>query len=231
MVAIEVPHWAPRESRKVALTLVGSLLLHVAALAWLPPLVRDVAHSLPPILEVRLMDAPSPPAPAAHLPDHPASVAPPRSVRRAAVAPEAAASMPATTSVPTPASSLSETDPAPAPARTAASAAPSHALVNAEPALTPPDLRAAYLSNPRPPYPLAARRLGVEGRVVLRAEILENGTCNRIAVSQSSGHSVLDNAALQAVKQWRFMPARRGGEAVAAWVEIPITFRLDGRES
>lgn len=96
--------------------------------------------------------------------------------------------------------------------------------------MTPPDVRAAYLSNPRPPYPLAARRLGLEGRVVLLAEILENGACNRITVKHSSGHDILDQAALEAVKSWHFIAARRGAEPLAAWVEIPVMFRLDGRE-
>lgn len=91
----------------------------------------------------------------------------------------------------------------------------------------PPDFRAAYLDNPRPAYPLAARRMGLEGRVVLHAEVLENGRCNRLSVKDSSGHDMLDQAALQAVKNWRFVPARRGNETIVAWVDIPVVFKLD----
>lgn len=82
------------------------------------------------------------------------------------------------------------------------------------------------LNNPRPPYPLAARRRGIEGRVVLRAHVLEGGQCAEVRLKQSSGYELLDASALGTVKQWRFIPASRGETAVASWVEIPIAFRL-----
>lgn len=82
------------------------------------------------------------------------------------------------------------------------------------------------LNNPKPPYPLAARRHGMEGRVILHAHVRENGQCTDVQLRQSSGYELLDAAALQTVKRWRFIPASRGETAVASWVEIPITFRL-----
>ncbi|MCR4348123.1 MAG: energy transducer TonB [Sulfuricaulis sp.] len=82
------------------------------------------------------------------------------------------------------------------------------------------------LNNPKPPYPLAARRLSMEGRVILRAHVRENGQCTDVQLRQSSGYELLDAAALQTVRRWRFIPASRGETAVASWVEIPITFRL-----
>lgn len=94
--------------------------------------------------------------------------------------------------------------------------------------VTPPDTRAAYLANPRPPYPVAARRMGWEGKVLLRVEVLADGTCGTVAVAVGSGYRLLDEAAAEAVKRWRFVPARRGAEPVAAWVEIPVVFRLTG---
>lgn len=82
------------------------------------------------------------------------------------------------------------------------------------------------LNNPKPPYPFAARRNGMEGSVVLRAYVLEDGHCAEVKLLKSSGHDLLDNSALETVKRWRFVPASRGETAVASWVEVPITFRL-----
>lgn len=84
----------------------------------------------------------------------------------------------------------------------------------------------ATLHNPKPPYPLAARRQGVEGRVVLRAQVLEDGRCTEVHIVRSSGHTPLDESALATVRNWRFVPATRAGAAVSSWVEIPIHFQL-----
>lgn len=96
-----------------------------------------------------------------------------------------------------------------------------------EPALELPRYNAAYLSNPPPAYPLAARRRGIEGRVLVRAEISAGGACLRAELKKSSGNGMLDQAAVDAVKEWRFVPARRGTQAIVAWVEVPITFKLE----
>lgn len=105
--------------------------------------------------------------------------------------------------------------------------APAPVQPAAEPALEPPRYNAAYLSNPPPVYPLAARRRGVEGAVLVRAEISAAGECLRAELKKTSGHEMLDQAALEAVKKWRFVPAKRGSQAVVAWVEVPITFKLE----
>jgi len=85
----------------------------------------------------------------------------------------------------------------------------------------------AALNNPKPPYPLAARRQGAEGRVVLRAQVLEDGRCAEVRIVRSSGHALLDESALATVRRWRFVPATRAGTPVAASVDVPISFRLD----
>lgn len=95
-------------------------------------------------------------------------------------------------------------------------------------ATTGPRHDAAYLSNPPPPYPAAARRRNAQGRVLVYAVVAPNGACARAEIRQSSGHPILDEAALQAVRAWRFVPATRDGAPVAAGVEIPIVFRLEG---
>lgn len=94
-------------------------------------------------------------------------------------------------------------------------------------ALTAPRFNAAYLHNPTPVYPAAARRAGYEGAVVIRAHIQPDGSADRVEIKKSSGYAMLDQAALEAVRKWRFIPARRGNEAVAEWVEIPWTFKLE----
>lgn len=92
-----------------------------------------------------------------------------------------------------------------------------------------PDYVARYLHNPPPSYPWQARRMGIEGRVVLHVEILQNGNAGRIEIRQSSGHELLDQAAIKAVGGWRFDPARIAGTPIAAWADVPISFRLTDR--
>lgn len=96
---------------------------------------------------------------------------------------------------------------------------------------TAPDYKAAYLNNPRPAYPMAARRMGWEGRVVLNVEVLAEGSCGDASVYQSSGHEVLDNAALRTVKGWRFVPASRAGRPTTQWFKVPIQFSLKENEA
>lgn len=87
----------------------------------------------------------------------------------------------------------------------------------------------AALNNPKPPYPLAARRRGIEGRVVLSVLVRTDGTSGGVTLKQSSSHAVLDTSALDTVRRWRFLPARRGATPVESRVDVPIVFRLEGR--
>lgn len=105
-------------------------------------------------------------------------------------------------------------------------AAPPIEAVPAPPPVTEARFDADYLSNPRPVYPVASRRLGEEGRVTLRVKVSRGGTPLAVEIRQSSGHSRLDEAARAAVEQWRFVPARRGDEPVESWVSVPIVFSL-----
>jgi len=102
-------------------------------------------------------------------------------------------------------------------------------IAKAAPALTPPVFSAAYLKNPPPEYPAVARRRGQEGLVLLAVLVNESGAPGQVRVAESSGSSVLDDAALEAVQRWTFVPARRGEKPVAAWVEVPVRFRLRER--
>lgn len=91
---------------------------------------------------------------------------------------------------------------------------------------SPPSFSAAYLNNPPPVYPAMARRMGEEGRVLLRVYVTPQGTAGEVNVFTSSGSTMFDDAAQAAVKAWRFVPARQGESAVAAWVKVPIVFKL-----
>ena len=80
---------------------------------------------------------------------------------------------------------------------------------------------------PKPKYPESARRDGKEGRVLLRVLVNEEGRSASVEVNRSSGVESLDQAALEAIKRWRFFPARYGEKPVESWVRIPIDFRLN----
>jgi protein TonB len=84
----------------------------------------------------------------------------------------------------------------------------------------------ASLKNPPTRYPPVALERRWEGRVVLRVQVLPSGSAGEIRIESSSGHEILDNATVDQVKGWRFLPARRGDQAVASWVIVPIEYKL-----
>lgn len=99
--------------------------------------------------------------------------------------------------------------------------------ISPEPEIAPPRSDAAHLNNPTPQYPSMSRRLGEQGRVVLNVYILADGTVGEVKIKQSSGFSRLDDAALQAVKKWRYQAARRGQQAIDFWYVQPLSFSLN----
>jgi len=94
-----------------------------------------------------------------------------------------------------------------------------------------PDYRADYLNNPRPPYPMVARRMGYNGKVILNVEVLAEGKAGQVLLHQSSGYAILDDAALQTVKTWKFSPAKRFGQPATQWFLVPIRFSLEDNEA
>jgi TonB family protein len=87
--------------------------------------------------------------------------------------------------------------------------------------------RAEYAYHPKPNYPERARREGWEGTVVLEVSIDSQGRPERIAINRSSGFAILDHAAREAVKGWRFRPASLGKRQITSTERVPIVFRLD----
>jgi periplasmic protein TonB len=87
-------------------------------------------------------------------------------------------------------------------------------------------VQASYAYAPKPEYPAPARREGKEGRVLLRVLVDEQGKSKSVEVDDSSGSEALDRAAAEAIKRWRFSPARYDNKSVESWVKIPIDFRL-----
>ena len=115
-----------------------------------------------------------------------------------------------------------EPEPAPAPP-----APPIPSVVPKAPLpIVPPQSSAAYLDNPKPPYPAFSKRLREEGRVLLRVYVNADGSVSKVSLVSSSGFERLDRSALDTVPRWRFVPARQGDSAVAAAVIVPIAFNL-----
>lgn len=100
------------------------------------------------------------------------------------------------------------------------------AASNAQGAFTEANFRANYAQNPKPDYPPIAKSRGWEGKVMLRVQVSAKGLSDAVTVEQSSGHDMLDDAAVEAVKQWRFIPAKRGETPVSSSVVVPIIFNL-----
>jgi protein TonB len=106
--------------------------------------------------------------------------------------------------------------PAPAPV-----AAPAPAKVEL------PSTDADYLQNPKPAYPPMSKRLGEQGRILVRVLIGVDGTAKEAQLKQSSGFDRLDQAALDTVRKWRYVPGKRGGVPEAMWFTVPINFVLE----
>ena len=87
-------------------------------------------------------------------------------------------------------------------------------------------LRANYLRNPKPGYPNLSRRLGEQGTVLLRVFVTAAGNSTQVDLKRSSGYPRLDRAAHDAVRSWKFVPAKREEKAVDVWVVVPIKFSL-----
>ncbi|MCF5825459.1 energy transducer TonB [Pseudomonas syringae] len=186
---------------------------------WVPPAPPPAAQPTPPPPEP--VQQPEPPAPAPPQKSAPAEPKPveqpkPKAHPRPAPAPAKTLAKPAE----------------PAPSSTPTTSAPTPTLAPSKPApaaaqpTTAPIGRAGYLNNPPPVYPPAAARRHQEGTTLLRVHVLPNGRADQVQVQQTSGVPALDEAAQAAVRQWTFIPAKRGDTPVEGWVNVPMAFKL-----
>ena len=236
-------------SRVLAWSIAASIALHVAVLLAFPQIGRHDTASVEVLTVTLLRVEPprplptrsEPPAPpAAKKPEPARKETPPaleKKVQRPAAVEEArppvlALPQPAAPAEPSFSAPAAEPRPAaeaPAAPREAARAGPARESEGAAgDKTTPPVFNAAYLRNPEPRYPVSARRRGEQGTVLLKVLVTREGGAASVNVEKSSGSSALDQAALDAVKGWRFVPARQGAHPVEAWVLVPIVFRLEG---
>jgi protein TonB len=210
----------------------ASIAAHALILVLLPEWARQVDQPAP-VLEVVMVAAEALPAvsdtPPA-LPSVPPSRAKPRQSVRAAppVAAPAPVAMPQPVAefAPAVAAASYRADPQPGAESPPVLASRAPAVAVAQPA-TPPVFKATYLHNPPPHYPAVARRNGDQGTVMLKVLLNMEGAPVHVEVDKSSGSPPLDSAALDAVKTWRFAPARRGAQNIESWVRVPVVFRLE----
>mgnify|MGYP006155212107 FL=1 len=212
-----------------ALTFSGVVLLHALGLVWAAQQLSITEPEITPPSVVGVLVAPEPkPAPPPPKPVPP----PPKPEPKPVPTPKPVAKpTPKPTPKPEP---VREVAPEPVQQATPAPPAPpSPPVQQATPApeapapVTPPRTDAAHLNNPAPQYPALSRRLGEQGRVMLDVYILPDGSVGEIKLNRSSGFPRLDNAALQAVKTWKYVPAKRGDTAIPFWYVQPVSFVLN----
>ena len=202
------------------------VLLHVGALwALHSGLLRRVVETVVPV-EV-LSDLITPPAPRADVPPAPAPTTPaartaPRPAAKAAPQLQAVPD-----SQPSPNAPAAVTAPQPAAAPIGAPVA-AEAVAPAAPARVElPSTDADYLNNPRPAYPPLSKRMGEQGKVVVRVLIGADGLPQKADIRTSSGFERLDQAALATVMKWRYVPGKRAGVPETMWFNVPINFVLE----
>jgi protein TonB len=224
------------------ISVVAAIVCHVAALFGLRVTLSHPAHLMKDsAVEVTLVAAPAaePIVPAATAPEMPAvpvvKLTPPVEVPKPILPPKV----------------IIRPEPTPAPeqmivpvtthptASVASSASPPVSTIKGDGSSPEPGLDATtqkaqvgvkarpnYLKNPEPPYPLTARRRREQGLVLLAVRVNPQGRAVKVELKQSSGYPSLDEAALTAVGQWEFEPARIGSITVESEIEVPVRFKL-----
>ena len=203
------------------------LLLHVGVLwALQAGLLRRVVEVFVPAqilveMSIAAEDNPEPPPPAPKI----------VKTKQAPVTPPAPLAVATPTPQPT---ELAPAPVAPSPPVNAAEKASSNATAVASTAVAPsppkmeqPSSDADYLNNPKPPYPPLSKRMGEQGKVVIRTLIGVDGMAQEASIHKSSGFDRLDQAALTTARKWRYVPGKRAGVAEAMWFNVPFTFVLE----
>ncbi len=225
-----IGHEKPRSMGSLLLTLI--VLLHLCAAIWLLQPAKPFTQAKPMIMEMSLVAAPSQQAAAAPVvqpkpeepkkppekkPDKPKKPVTRKQMERPKPLPMAEPLLPAP----------SKSESAPEPVTTSVAAKiPSKTTADTAP-FTEANFNANYGSNPKPKYPGIATSRGWEGTVRLLVKVSVEGDSEEVTVQHSSGYDVLDEAAIEAVEKWKFIPAKRGDTPVSSSVIVPINFVLN----
>lgn len=224
-------------SRSVLSTLLFVSLLHAAVIlaVWShPPAAKPASLSVPTVQGVLIampepVVVPAPPIvetlPPPPPPKKPETLKQPLPKPVEQPKPQPIKSRPVETKEAPPENTITP-PPAPVPATVQA---PASAPLTPEPQEEPvqePHVDASRMKSLSPKYPRLSRRLREQGTVLLEMLVLVDGSVTELRVKTSSGFERLDQAALDAVKSWRFLPARRGGEAIAYRYVQPVEFSL-----
>ncbi len=212
----EAPAPEVREERKPVAT---PPVRPALALSRTIPEPRPIATEEPPPPTVAVAQPPTPVPPPVAAPETPTVTSSPPAASTAITTPVAAT---ASATAPAGDSAITVSKPA------ATAAAPVIGAGSApKEAVTPPRFDADYLANPAPVFPRDAERDGEEGKVILLVKVGVDGAPLAVDIKTSSGWPRLDQAALAAVRRWRFAPAKLGDKAVIASVLVPLTFSLE----
>lgn len=221
--AISYPALAWKQVRRIG-PLGTILLLHVAFFwALKSGLIHQAAQAMPKEIFASFITpekapAPTPPKPQPAAPKTVAvvkkNITPPRPTPVVNNTPSDAA-----ISVPSPAPQPPQREEpvaAAAPATPAAAAAQPRTITSGVEYIQPPDVK----------YPAVSKRMGEEGKAIIRVLINEKGRAERAEVQKSSGSSLLDDAARQAVMRALFKPYREDGKPLPVFAIVPINFQL-----
>ena len=219
----------PHTMRGLLLTLV--LLVHLSAAIWLLKPAEAFTKAQPMMMEVSLVAAPSQQAAAAPI-VQPKPAEPKKPPEKKPVKKKKPVT-PQQMELPKPLAMADEMLPAPSKSESIPDFAPTSAAskvtskATADTALfTEANFNANYGSNPKPKYPGIATSRGWEGTVRLLVRVSADGLSEEVTVQRSSGYDVLDQAAIEAVQKWKFIPAKRGDMQVSSSVIVPIDFIL-----
>ena len=187
------------------------LLQRAVALVIPVEAISDVVEPPKPVVEKPVVKPPEPPRPVPL--QHTTATPPPAPV-------PVAMALPA---------------PEPAPNAVTGSTAPQPPLapigtptvVNATPKIELPSSSAEYLHNPKPVYPRISKMQGEQGKVIVSVLIGVDGTVEDARLKTSCGYARLDQVALETVKNWRYVPGKRGGVPEPMWFNVPINFVLE----
>ena len=213
----------------------GVVLFHFAALRALQPgLVRRTAEVIVPVafLSERIeppAPAIDPPRPPPKPPPEPANTPAARKTGRTLPPSPQSTTEPVPAPVPNAAPGVPAAQPLPAPmaAPSTRESVPPPAAPKAPAKVELPSSDASYLQNPTPVYPPISKRLGEQGRVVVRVLIGADGVPQQAELKHSSGFERLDRSALEYVMKCRYVPGQVGGVPRAMWYEAPVSFVLE----